>query len=398
MPEDEYTYTIETEDDDSPNLYKQAANEADNKYGEEVIAVRNLLTSQLKGKGEFDGASECADAGHALAAIARQHGKGAHLAGKIDKVAGKVAGDSSYNGQKDGVLGGIEAPVVEVAREQEEQELEDLAGNGHAYTLDRGVGLDEYVEGHLVRVVKLSNTDYVSDYTYEFEFDDGTSVEFEDNDHRNPNEFYDQISVAAPVRVRDRFASNKAREDISGDTSEDDWAEEKYRELSLGPEERPWGLDWNEVITHLEHAEGEDMAEPPAGPRTDAWESLQRSIKNGRAAHDRQSVIDAADGAVHYNENHDEVWVPTSMVDAACEDYATNREKLVRELDARGVTTDEISGVGCSQSQDGVRWWRLKASAVEMPRIVQSIDEADTFASAGKAAADGGTTEFGGDE
>lgn len=394
----EYTYTTETEDDDSPNLYKQAANEAANEYGAEAKAVKGLLTSQLKTTGTFEAAGELADAGHALAAIARQHETADHLTGQLDSLSSEVAENSSFNGGKERILGAIESPVVEVQREQEEQELQDLADNGHAYTLDRGVGLDEYVEGNLERIVKITNQDHVSEYTFAFKFSDGTSVEFEDYDHRDANEFYERVSSAAPVWVRDELASVKARDDISGDITSDDWAEDKYRELSLGPKDRPWGLDWSDVITHLEHAEGEDMAEPPAGPRTDAWEDLQTSIENGRAAHDRQSVVDAADGAVHYNEDHDEVWVPTSMVDAACEDYGTNREKLVRELHARGVTTDEISGMGCSEAKDGIRWWRLKASAVEMPRIVQSIEEADTFASAGQAAADGGTTTFGGDE
>jgi hypothetical protein len=163
-------------------------------------------------------------------------------------------------------------------------------------------------------------------------------------------------------------------------------------------------MDWNEVITDLEESEGEEMEEPPAGPNTDAWEDLQAAVRNGRAAHDRQSVVDAGNGAVHYCEEHDEIWVPTGMVDNACEDYATTRKSLVHALDARGVTTDEISGVGCSEADFDVnppiRWWRLDASHedVPVPTIVQEIeDSTDPFAStAGDAAADGGTTTFGG--
>ncbi|CCQ32207.1 hypothetical protein HLRTI_001349 [Halorhabdus tiamatea SARL4B] len=394
----EYTYTIETEDDDSPNLYKKAANQTTDRPTEETDAVMELLQTQLESSSMTESGPELAAAGEALAAIATQHNAAVDVKDRADLRAREIGKNIQFIGGGDRILGAIEPHIGEVEREQAEEKVEELAETGSAYTLDYGVGLDEYIENRLERVVELTNRDHVSEYTFEFNFSDGTSVEFENNDHRDEKEFYDRISTAAPVKVHEEYASAQAREDISGNPSEDDWAEEQYRKLSLGPEERPWGLSWNNVIVDLEDDKGEGMAEPPAGPRTDAWEDLQTSIENGRAAHDRQSVVDAADGAVHYNEDHDEVWVPTSMVDAACEDYATNREKLVRELDARGVTTDEISGMGCSVAKDGIRWWRLKASAVEMPRIVQSIEEADTFASAGKAAADGGTTTFGGDE
>lgn len=393
--------------DTKTDLYRRAADqvEKDNPMYEARAAVQ-LLQDQLKTTSETLAAGEEMTAcGAVLAELAEKHGIVAEIEAYLGDNAGSMAQQTGFATEK--IISGVTPKIREVRREQNEKELEEKADtDALAYSLDRDIGIDEYVEENLDRVLKLDTRDHKSDQTVVFEFTDGTSVEFDGTDHRNPQIFYDEISFAAPVKIRDKIASKEAAKDIDGNPFDenDEWARDKYRELSLGPEGRPWGMDWNDVITDLEEAEGEEMEEPPAGPNTDAWEDLQAAVRNGRAAHDKQSVVKAGNGAVHYNEEYDEVWVPTSMVDNACEDYATNRKSLVHELDARGVTTDEISGVGCSEADFDVnppiRWWRFDASQddVPVPSIVQEIDNStDPFAStAGDAAADGGTTTFGG--
>jgi len=398
--------------DTKKDLYRRAADEAEKEKGNPrygVSAAAELLKGQLKAASDTLAAGdEMAACGAVLAEIAEEHAEAEWVLEYLDDNVGTMAMQTGIGADK--IISGVTPPIREVRREQNEEKIEEKVGTyGFAYSLEYGIGIDEYVEDHLDRVLKLETRDHKSDRSIVFEFDDGTSVEFEDNDHRNIEAFCEEISVAAPGRIRSKIASKEAAGDIDGNPfdASDTWAREKYRELSLGPEERPWGLSWNEVITHLEEAAGETMDEPPAGPNTDAWEDLQAAIENGRAAHDKQSVVDAGNGAVHYYDEHDEVWVPTSMVDNACEDYATNRKSLVHELDARGVTTDEISGVGCSEAdfdvEPPIRWWRFDASDedVRLPTIVQEIENStDPFAStAGDAAADGGTTKFtGGDE
>lgn len=394
--------------DAKKDLYRRAADqvEKDNPMYEARAAVQ-LLQDQLKTASDTLAAGgEMTACGAVLAELAEEHGIAEEIEEYIDDNAGKMAQRTSVATEK--IISGVTPQIREIRREQNEQELEEKADtDGFAYTLDRGIGIDEYVEDKLDRVLKLDTRDHKSDQSIVFEFTDGTSVEFDGTDHRNPQIFYDEISFAAPVKVTDKIASKQAAKDIDGDPFDksDTWAQEKYRELSLGPEGRPWGMDWNDVITDLEDAEGEEMEEPPAGPNTDAWEDLQAAIRNGRAAHDKQSVVEAATGAVHYCEEHDEIWVPTSMVDNACEDYATNRKSLVHELDARGVTTGEISGVGCSEADfdvnPPVRWWRFDASHddVQFSAPVPEIDDnTDPLGPASGTAADGGTTTFGGDE
>lgn len=394
------------DDTEKETLYTNAAEQADDGVKREADAVMNLLHGQLEiADTPIDADEELDACGAVLADLARKHGNADEIEDRADLWASEIAGDLSFTGGSDRIMDAVTPPLREARRDIAEQDIAEKAGDGHRYTLDRGIGIDEYVEEHLTRVLKLDSQDHKSDTKIVFEFDDGTVVEFEDYQHRDPNRFYDDVSVNAPGQIRNKKASLNAADDIDGDPFDDadQWAQDRYRELSLGPEDRPWGLDWNDVITHLEEDLGERVAE--AGPNTDAWESLRSAIRNGRAAHDIQSVVDAGTGAVHYNDEHDEIWVPTGMVDNACEDYAADRRSLVHELDARGVTTDEISGVGASESVRSVdpwtRFWRLDAShpEVPVPAVVQEIEtSSDPFASSGDAAADGGTTTFGGGE
>lgn len=385
-------------------LYRKAAAQVDEDNPiYRVRAVMQLLAELLPDGDSIDRQENKAAAGIVIAEIAAEHGVAAEAIEYVEDNAPEMAQRLGIGGVTgSSIVDGVAPPVREVHREQTQPEIGDDSDGTLRYTLNHAVGLDEYVESQLSRVLKVNTEDRKADPTIIFEFGDGTTLEFDDSTYRNKKMFAEEIGRATSEQVVTKVASVQAAEDTSGDPWDDDYAEEEYRELSLGPSDRPWGLDWEEVITNLTSGKNVKEITDLAGPNTDAWEDLQARIRNARAAHNRQSVVDAGNGAIHYNEDHDELWIPTGMIDDAIEDYATKRESFVYELDARGVTSDEVSGVSCSYSDYDVdpwsRWWRLDASHPDVPNPNTIVPEIETSQSAyATPDSTGGTTAYGGD-
>lgn len=348
-------------------------------------------------------------AGAVLADIAEDTEEPGWIIDYIDTNARKISQATGNLIKDDQIVSTVTTPVREVQREIEAQELQELAENpDYKYTVDEddAIGIDEYVEQYLVKVERAETTDYDSDPTYRFVFEDVT-VEFEDDDHRHYAKFQETVSSASSndtPRVLKEIASRQALEDIQS-SIETGFAQNRYAELSHGPETRPWGLDevdwWDKVITSLEAEAELDLVQ---GPNTDALETLERKIRESDAARDLQSVVDAGERAVHYNEDKDEIWVPNGMIDAAWEDYATSRQSFRKELSHRGITSDELSGDKASEAvmttTPPQRFWRLKASEVPEPdRIVDEIERGSTgfgataemgYAESAATATDGG--------
>ncbi len=378
--------------------YEGARAHADDTLESQTGFVMNELQTRLqKCDNPMDRSSNYSACQEVLCRIADDNDDAEGVIALVEEWSSDIAQTCQI--KKDDVKEQTTLQLRELRREQNKERLENV----EKPTLERGVGIDEYVEQHLSRIVQLDTLDHVTDPVLVFEFDDGTRVKFEDGEHRDVQEFYDNISRRVNgVQIRDKFASLKLRDEIDGDIYEDDYAEEQYRKQSYGPEGRAWGLDWNEVITHLEENERAEF-ERVAGPNTDAWERLKAKIRDGRAARDKQSVVDAGNGSMFYCEEYDddELWIPTTMIDNSCADFATSRSGFIHELDARGVTTDEKSGKGCAVGDDSVnpptRFWRLKADHVDVPDVdvVDALDaDVNPFADAG---ADGGSsTEFSG--
>ncbi len=350
-------------------FYEDTRDHADDDWQMEAAEVMHELQNRLmECDNPIDRSNNFTAAQKVLCDIAAENNNSQDVINVVKKWSTDIAKKAQINKQH--IIESATLQLKELRREQNEKKLEKGA---EGYSLDWGIGIDEYVEQHLDRIVQLDTLDHVTDSVLVFEFDDGTNVKFEDGKHRNVHGFYDAISIRVKgVQIREKIASLQAREDIDGDIKEDEYAEKQYRRLSHGPEERPWGFSWNEVITHLEEDKREEI-DRVAGPNTDAWETLQDKIRNGRAARDKQSVVDAGNGAMFYCEDYsdDEIWVPTTMVDRSIGDFATNRTQFVHELDSRGVTTDEISGKGCSHADKKVnpptRFWRLKAKHADIP-------------------------------
>lgn len=375
--------------------YEQARDHADDTLEAETGFVMNELKTRLqKCDNPLDRSSNYSACQEVLCRIAGDNDNAEAVITLVEEWTPDIAQQCQI--KKDDVKEQTTLKLRELRREQNQERLENTVEKP---TLDRGVGIDEYVEKHLDRIVQLDTLDHVNDPVLIFEFDDGTSVKFADGDQRDFNEFYDQISRRVNgVQIKEKIASLQLREEIDGDIYEDEYAEEQYRKQSYGPEDRAWGVDWNEVITHLEETERADF-DRVAGPNTDAWELLKAKIRDGRAARDKQSVVDAGNGSMFYCEDYeeDELWIPTTMIDNCTADFATNRPAFVYELSARGVTTDEISGDGCSVADKTVnpptRFWRLKADHVDVPDVTV-VDELDADVNPFAGAESGSSTGF----
>ena len=248
----------------------------------------------------------------------------------------------------------------------EEKAIEEAGG----YRVDHGIGLDRFLEDHLEEVVIQRSTDAVDDPVFRWRFDGGERVETDDGVHFDHYHFFKKLSAATDRRLVTQMASEKA-EDHS------DSAEE-YARKSLGPTDRPWSRSsdqWTQSISGL--VEERSRTETVLGPRTEAWESIRARIG---AATAYRSLDDAvAQGLIHVDEDHDEIWIPTSMVADAVENIETSRWGLQSELAERGIDTDELSGSGISEAvrRDSSvgRFWRLDATHEDFPEPENIQDE-----------------------
>lgn len=352
-------------------------------WQERIAGVVQELIPRLKDADmPFEQSAELSGAADALVEIAEQHGDARDVEQEVEAVAGKAAQKTGHVVTEDEVASGLLPQVREMRREQERDRVEDLAGDAE-YTLDGDkVGIDEYVETMLDEVVRSESTDYDDEPDYIFEFADGTRVVFEDNNHRDYQKFQERVATAAPqdARVMREIASRQALDEITEDI-DTEYAQNQYRRLSHGPEERPWGIPtdevdwWDEVITSFETVSESDES---LGPKTEAVENLKRKIEQAQIALDQQSVVDAGDGAIHYCKEHDELWIPNSMTDDCWEDLATNRKSFRLELHYREISTDQLSGKSISEPvrtlTPETRFWRMKA---DHPEIVDKWDESE---------------------
>lgn len=331
----------------------------------------------------------------------------------LDVVAGHVndvANKANYDPGKEKILNELEPPLNRLNREKQKQELKKLERSEDpiARIDEDGIGIDEYVEQKLSRVVREVTNSARSESNYIFEFSDGARVKFEDSDHRRWGLFSDRICAQANIRVVSKFASHAVINEID-DSLDTDFGDEKYRELSVGPEERPWGHPeedawWDLCISSLED---DAVRKSTQAPVSDAVEQLQHKISTSEAGTDLTNVVKACkqmgDTALWYDDDHEEIYVPTETVDSCYEDRACSRRDLRYELDARGMLTDRIAGAGASKqitrNQMHQRFWLLDASNEEVPEpaeVTSHLEVRDDSSQYGPsnystgAAADGG--------
>lgn len=283
----------------------------------------------------------------------------------------------------------LTAPVRKLREEERKAKLEDdlanIATEGSTYSLETGVAVDEYLET-LDAVIRSDNQDAVSDPEYIFKFADGTQFSIPDGNHLVRTVLYRAIESASDRQVRNEIASLQAADDIDALSIEE--FIERYRMLSNGPPERPWGLSillgddeypedsWNESITHLIN-ERLVVSEDHPGPRSSAWKRIRKNIERNPAAMDKQSVATVGKGS-YYDEEFNEFWVPNSVVMDACDEHSIEPNQLAYELHERGVVSDELPGKKASMPDASVRpqtrFWRFDATAEEVKEPTEYVD------------------------
>ena len=299
-------------------------------------------------------------AGDAIAQLADEADDATKVVGVARDSAGDVAQVSRIGKER------IIDTITDQVGDLEEQAIEEAGG----YRVDHGIGLDRFLEKHLEEVVIQRSTDAVDDPILRWRFDGGERVETDDGVHFDHYHFFKKLSAATDRRLVTEMASEKA----------DDHSEsaEEYARKSLGPADRPWSRKsdrWTQSISGL--VEERSRSESVLGPRTEAWENIRARIG---AATAYRSLDDAvAQGLIHVDEDHDEIWIPTSMVADAVENIETSRWGLQSELAERGIDTDELSGSGISEAvrRGGSvgRFWRLDATHEDVPTPENIQDE-----------------------
>ncbi len=299
-------------------------------------------------------------AARALSDVVEESPNPTRTAERARQAAGEVAQKAQIPKQQ--IIDELNAEI----REAERSAILDSGG----YRVDVGIGLDRYLEEYIEEIVVQRTTDSVDDPLYIWEFRDGVSIEIDDGLHFNPLQFFKKISAASSLQIVPELASEKA--DDHADTAE------QYAELSLGPVERPWSRNadlWARSVTGLiaEHS----RAEVVTGVRTEAWDLIQRRISSSRAVRDRADAVEHS--MLYVDDENGEVWVPTSMVGAVCDELEIGRRHLQIELAARDVTSKQLSGDRISEAvtENGrsMRFWRLDLGNEEVPEPDETIDE-----------------------
>jgi hypothetical protein len=304
---------------------------------------------------------------------------------------------------KDELLGIVDdatRPIVE-------QDRKERVESGDVLTVPEGIGLDRYLEDKLEEIVRQKSTDAVDDPIFRWRFSDGVRIETSESIHHDYYALFKKLAGATEHRLVPEVASEQAEGEL---LEEEEVEGEAYARLSLGDESRPWSTEesylWSRAISGL--VEERIRTESIVGPRTDAWESIQASVRSGRAVRDLTDAVEH--GMIHVDEANNEVWLPTMIVDNAADKIETSRRAIQAELAERGVTSSALSGERVSEavSRGGtaLRFWRLDLDHDDVPTPETVLDEvADPTAldvtgddgTAGAAATtDGGTqTEHG---
>lgn len=357
-------------------------------------AIMSVLRARLK---SADGTIQETQEKGAFSAALRKLADESTDPTQVAQAAKQKAGDvAAHTGIKKGVLSDL---IDDGTRSVINERRQDRIDNGDILTVPEGVGLDTYLEQELDQIVRQRSTDAVDDPILRWRFTDGVRIETGESIHHDFYSFFQRLAAATEQRLVPELASEQAVDELHEDEDVDG---EAYARLSLGPESRPWHSQahiWSRAISGL--VEQLTQTETVVGPRTDAWESIQARIRTGRAV---ESIGDAINnGMMHIDQDAEEVWIPSTLIDAAIEPVETSRRAVQAELAERGVTSQSLSGARVSEpvSEGGtaIRFWRIDMAHVGVPEpetVLKEINDAtDPFEStvedsSGDAVADGG--------
>ncbi len=301
-------------------------------------------------------------AAEAVAEIAADSDRPAAVVNEAMNNAGMVAQRS--NTKKDQITDPIRSATESVRLQQSKAQI----------CLDRGYGLDEYLEQNLVQVKKWQSTDHHADPRFEWEFNDGAVVETSSGTAYSPYEFWVKLADATDkYQLLPEFASEEI-----GDPEKDP----QYAELSLGPDSRPWSdFKYIQCITDLKRDRVKYVE--TVGPRTEVWEAVRNHIARSRAVTDLKQAVDHKAIHVTYDDgNLAEVRVPTMVINNKAEEHGITTDGLHSEVVARGADSNELGGERIAEPKRAgtttLRFWRLDATHDEVPEPDEIVDELTT--------------------
>lgn len=253
----------------------------------------------------------------------------------------KHAAKASEDGYPDGI---VEAHAGAVAKETQnftKPNVIGLVGDQRTRLRKAGGGtsgsgppaLDEWIEAELERVIVVETTDATQDTRWRWDFADGTVETSTTKDgitHFSWSHFRDEIyqglgeNTTKPTRVE---------------------AEE-------------WRLWLADLI------EQRGVTRETFGPRSQGAERLQEYVRDSMAYGNKPDAVER--GGVYMdddpsNGSPDELRVLSTDVKRICDDVEIEVRGLQQELDARGYTHDDVSGVSEGNYVNGkmVRFWVL---------------------------------------
>jgi len=201
-----------------------------------------------------------------------------------------------------------------------------------------GIPFDELIEERLQEIVVIKSTDHRQGAMFRWHFSDGVQLETETTEegtrlHRAWQQFKELYFEA-------RVAGGEG-ERISDPT-----------------QERRDSDQWREFINDLilDHATTVEHV----GPRTEAVRQLRDHIERHAAYSDMQTVrnragvgIEPAAETVADLDGGARIRVPTQDIKRICDQVGITTRALQVELDARGLTADDMAGVSDATYDDG---------------------------------------------
>lgn len=230
------------------------------------------------------------------------------------------------------------AKVSTYNKSQLKKKVNAAAQNAKSQSSGRRM-FNEVLEDDLIEVLKVSSTDHHQRTIYRWKFEKGTVETRQSKDETNSHfswgtfrlDYYDatgEMPEAPPKTLRD-------------------------------------GAAWVEFVVDIIDKYGRSTTNK--GPRTCAVEELDSHIGSSRGYAELEDALQH-DGVYidddPANGDPDEVWVPNSVIKRICDNNELGSTRALQvELDARGVTSPDVSGVSHTESINGrvVTFWRLRA-------------------------------------
>jgi hypothetical protein len=206
--------------------------------------------------------------------------------------------------------------------------------------------INEWLEAHLTKVVKMTSTDSSAEPRYRFVFDEYDKVIETEREHRSFSEMEIKITALADIRVESPNFNSYPKYDDG---------------------------DWTKYVTDL--ILSNQTTEEYTGTRTTCLESIMSRISTVYSS--PEEAVDH--GSAYYDETEQDLYIPSKLVNSQADAHGTTPEALQSELSAQSVVEGSVSK---QLSVDGqpVRFWVIPESyAKEVHGIdLTTVSEDDT--------------------